>query len=337
MTRTTRCLLAAGVLLFVGLIAWQGLPAVLSTLSVAGVGLLWVALFHLVPLAIDAGAIRVLFDPGGQHGSLRDTVMTRWAGESANSLMPAGQLGGPVLMVRHLAQRGMAMPQAAAAITVSMTYQLLAQMVFALIGVMLLSTRARAHDFPQGSAAEPLLIGVGALAVLLVSFYLVQRRGLFRSTLGAMIRFLDAARVSALLGHADTFDQAVRATYAHRVRGVLSFALNLIGWLVGTVEVYLILKLIKAPVTWESALLLESLGQAIRAAAFAIPGSLGVQEGGYLMLAPIAGLQPEVALALSLAKRAREFLLGIPGLLYLQFFRHRSGSHEPRPVRDTIL
>ena len=34
-------------------------------------------------------------------------LLARWAGESANSLMPAGQLGGPVLMTRHLAQRGL--------------------------------------------------------------------------------------------------------------------------------------------------------------------------------------------------------------------------------------
>jgi len=33
--------------------------------------------------------------------------------------------------------------------------------------------------------------------------------------------------------------------------------------------------------------------------------------------APLAGLPPEMALAHSLAKRAREILLGIPGLLYL--------------------
>ena len=62
---------------------------------------------------------------------------------------------------------------------------------------------------------------------------------------------------------------------------------------------------------------MESLGQAIRGAAFAIPGALGVQEGGYLLLAPLVGLPPDAGLALSLAKRARELLLGLPGLLYL--------------------
>jgi hypothetical protein len=36
-------------------------------------------------------------------------------------------------------------------------------------------------------------------------------------------------------------------------------------------------------------------------------------------LAPLAGLAPNAGLALSLAKRTRELLLGIPGLLYLRF------------------
>ena len=91
----------------------------------------------------------------------------------------------------------------------------------------------------------------------------------------------------------------------------------MVGWLIGTGEVYLVLQLLGTRVGWGDALLLESLGQAIRAAGFAIPGSLGVQEGGYLLLAPLAGLPPDTALALSLAKRAREILLGVPGLAYL--------------------
>jgi uncharacterized membrane protein YbhN (UPF0104 family) len=86
---------------------------------------------------------------------------------------------------------------------------------------------------------------------------------------------------------------------------------------IGAGEVYIALRLLGSPVGWPDALMLESLGQAIRGAAFAIPGALGVQEGGYLLLAPFAGLAPDAALALSFAKRAREILLGVPGLIYL--------------------
>jgi hypothetical protein len=107
----------------------------------------------------------------------------------------------------------------------------------------------------------------------------------------------------------------------------LSFVLSLVGWLVGTGEVYLILELLRSPVSWSDALMLESLGQAVRGAGFAIPGALGVQEGGYMLLAPLAGLAPQAGLALSLAKRARELLLGLPGLLFLHF---RAGAGAAR-------
>jgi hypothetical protein len=74
--------------------------------------------------------------------------------------------------------------------------------------------------------------------------------------------------------------------------------------------------------------MLESVGQAIRGAAFAIPGALGVQEGGYLLLASLIGLPPNAGLALSLAKRTREILLGLPGLIYLHV-SERAGANAP--------
>ena len=54
-------------------------------------------------------------------------------------------------------------------------------------------------------------------------------------------------------------------------------------------------------------------------------------KGGYLLLAPLAGLPPDAALALSLAKRAREILLGLPGLLYLHL-AERAGAAATRPL-----
>jgi len=56
----------------------------------------------------------------------------------------------------------------------------------------------------------------------------------------------------------------------------------------------------------------------VRAAAFLIPGAIGVQEGGFIVLGSLVGLGPEVSLALSLTKRVRELLLGIPGLIIWQ-------------------
>jgi putative membrane protein len=328
MTRAATWLLSAGALLFIGVLASQGLPAVLSVLAVAGWGLVLVALFHLVPLVLDAAAIRVLSVPHASASSMRDAVLTRWAGESANSFLPAGQLGGPVIMARHLAHRGMPMTDAAAVITVSITLQTVAQILFALLGVALLG--AQAGHFSKHALRVSALLASGFLAVQIAGFYLLQRRGFFSGLIRAANRFAGKRDWSQWVNRAEAIDQAIKGIYA-RGRGVAaSFLLSLVGWLVGTGEVYLALAFLGHPVSWLAALLLESLGQAIRGAAFAVPGALGVQESGYLLLAPLAGLPADAALALSLTKRAREILLGLPGLLYLRFWK-RTGVAMTRP------
>jgi hypothetical protein len=53
------------------------------------------------------------------------------------------------------------------------------------------------------------------------------------------------------------------------------------------------------------------------------PAGLGIQEEGLMLLSGTAGLNPSVALALSLVKRIRDMLLGIPGLVAWQAFEGR--------------
>jgi putative membrane protein len=316
MTRAAIWLLAAGVLLFAGVLISQGLTAVLSTLAVAGWGLPLVALIHLLPLALDAASIRVMFDKTEVRSSLRDAILARWVGESANSFLPAGPIGGPVVMSRYFAQRGMSMKDAAAGVTVSTTLQALAQLVFALMGVAMLGAHAT-NPSSEHAIRTPLLVAGGVVMFCLTGFYLAQRNGLFGKLVRMLRRFAGQRDLAKLISQADAIDHAVQAAYGRRGRAVASFVLSLAGWVIGTVEVFVILQLLQFPVGWGDALMLESLGQAIRAAGFAIPGSLGIQEGGFLLLAPLVGMRPETALALSLAKRSREVILGLPGLLYL--------------------
>jgi len=316
MNRATTWLLTVGVLLFVAVLASQNLSAVLATLAHAGWGLPFVALFHLLPLAIDAAAIVLLFAVVTRK-SAEDGLLARWVGESANSLMPAGQLGGPVLMARFLARRGMAMDEAAAAITVSTTMQTFAQIMFAMVGVLLLG--AQAGHLSEDALRTSALIASAFLAVQVGGFYWLQRRGIFSKLIGAVTRFWGKRDWSKMMTQAQAIDLKVSDTYNRGGPVAMCLFLNLLGWFVGVGEVYLIAWLLGTPVSWTHALLLESVGSAIRGAGFAIPGALGVQEGGYLLLAPLAGLSPNAGIALSLAKRARELLLGLPGLMYLHF------------------
>jgi putative membrane protein len=316
MTKAASWLLSLGVVLFIAVLVSQDFSAIMATLAHAGWGLLIVALFHLLPLVIDALAICVLFARGSSPRPLRDSVAARWVGESANSLMPAGQIGGPVLMARFLGQRGLPKDEAAAAITVSTTLQTFGQIAFALLGIVVLGMQN--NQLSPAALRTAALVASAFLAVQVGGFYLVQRRGLFSKVMWAVRRFSRKRDWSQWITQAEAIDVAVQGTYRRNGPVTASFLLSLLGWVVGTGEVYLIAWFLGTPVSWPVAFVLESLGQAIRGAGFAIPGALGVQEGGYLLLAPLAGLTPDAAVALSLAKRTRELLLGLPGLLYLR-------------------
>ena len=67
-----------------------------------------------------------------------------------------------------------------------------------------------------------------------------------------------------------------------------------------------------------NAIALEALLCTLRSIAAPVPAAIGVQEWGYAMLAPLFGLPAEMGVAVSLLKRAREIVLGVPALLYWQ-------------------
>jgi uncharacterized membrane protein YbhN (UPF0104 family) len=84
-------------------------------------------------------------------------------------------------------------------------------------------------------------------------------------------------------------------------------------------EIWIALYFLNAQVSFLQALIIESLVQAISSAAFFVPGGLGVQEGGFLLIGGAMGLDPATSLALAGARRVRDLLIFLPGLAAWQF------------------
>ncbi len=89
--------------------------------------------------------------------------------------------------------------------------------------------------------------------------------------------------------------------------------------IVGSFETWLVLDLFGHTTTAWKAIALESLCLAIRHLAFFVPGALGVQETGLVVIGALIGLPADVAIALSLAKRFREIAVGLPALASWQW------------------
>lgn len=304
--------LLLGLLLFTALIAYRGIGEVVAALAVGGSGLFAVAAFHLVPLVADALGWRCLV-PRAQRPTAATMAVARWLGESINGLLPVMQIGGNIVKAHFIARRGVAADRAAASVVVDVTLLVSTQMLFTLLGLGLL---------PFLVGGERLLfqalVGAALLSLMIWGFFTLQKKGLFGLLARLARRLAGEARWATLDLDAGALDRAVAQLYRDRGAVARAALWHLVSWVVGAGEVWLALRVLGHPVGFDAALLLESLGQAVRAAAFAIPGALGVQEGGYLVLGGLLGIAPDTALALSLTKRFRELVLGLPGLLVWQ-------------------
>ena len=91
-------------------------------------------------------------------------------------------------------------------------------------------------------------------------------------------------------------------------------AFHTLSWVLGGAEVWLALWALGQPVSLAQAVVIESLGMAARSAGFMVPGALGIQEGGFVLAAGLFGIPPGTALSLSVLKRLRELLVGLPAM-----------------------
>ena len=121
----------------------------------------------------------------------------------------------------------------------------------------------------------------------------------------------------------ETLDQTVRALYARR-RGVLTCCAWTIVSLIGSSgEIWIALHAIGVHATVINAIILQSVALTVRSAFFVVPGALGVQEGGYLVVGNLLGIPGETAFAVSLIARMRDLAVGIPALVTWQVVEAR--------------
>lgn len=301
-----------GIVLFVALIAREGVSEVAGALSVAGWGLLFVAAFHLLPVFMDAMGWRRLLAAKAPI-RVRTAVYARWIGESVNGLLPVAQVGGSVVKANLIARRGVPGATAGASVVVDITTLVGSQILFTLFGLALLVAEVGGQDL-----APTAIVGTLLMSAMLFGFYLAQTRGMFGVLSRGLQKLAPGGAFASYADGAETIDREVSSIYEDGRAVLGAVAWHLLAWVVGAGEVWLALWFLGHPIDLATALMLESLGQAIRAAAFAIPGALGVQEGGYVLLGQVLGIGTETALALSLSKRFRELVLGIPGLITWQ-------------------
>ena len=316
--------LVLGLLAGTLLIAHFGVGSVgAALLAVGWSGFLAVNLLHLAIIALCGIAWFWLLPPLERTGPL-SFIWGRLVREGGSELLPLSQIGGLVMGARAASLFGLPGRIAAASSVVDATMELLAQLAFAILALAIVAALHPDAWFIRGFAVA--LAGALSATALFIVF---QRRGiaLMERVAERLIRQWTRNLAPAPVG---AIQDVIHRIY-RRYRGLAGgFLLHLVCWIASAVEAWLALLFMGRPLGLAAVVAIEGLLYAARGMAFAVPAALGVQEGAYVILGALFGLAPDVALALSLLKRARSLLLGLPPLLLWQMAEGRHAWRRHR-------
>jgi putative membrane protein len=201
-------------------------------------------------------------------------------------------------------------------VIVEMVTTLVTVYLFTGLGLLLLvEFDATGRDYHRLLLAFTLTLPVPVATVLLLRF---------GSAFGRLQKFLRPMVGESITSEqAQSLDHELRACLRRGRRLLASAALQFAALTSGCFEIWFTLRLFGHPVSWATALVLESMTQAVRHLAFVVPAGLGVQEAGLVIFGHAFGISGELALAVSMAKRIREVLCGLPALMSWQWSESR--------------
>jgi len=263
------------------------------------------------------GAAWFALIPRHENPRLATFVWGRAVRESAGELLPFSQFGGIVIGARALMLHKVNASLAFASTIVDVTIEMVAQIVFVLVGLAILLTLAPRSP-ANASLTRSIALGVVAAVIAAALFLLLQRRGL-----GAMSHWSRSyfPKVSQWLGKVHHGLAEIRAS---PLGLAICFAIHICGWVCTVVWAWIALRLIGRPISFPLIFAIEAILYGVRSAVIFVPGAIGVQEASYALIGPLFGLAAPTGIALSLLKRARDVALGVPILLAWQFAEGRA-------------
>jgi len=225
--------LALGIAIVVWLVAHADMAALFGVFARIGWGFAAIIAARGATIIVDCAAWYCIL-PRAERPSFAAMLLLRWIGESINTTLPAAQIGGDVVRARLLQQR-LALPgRGAASGAVDFCLSLFAQILFTLLGFILL---ARFGDTAGWWPAALSAALVPAFAI--VSWELLVRRRL----LAAAERWAERLGQHRLAAGLAALGAALGLIAASRAALALSLALHLTSLFGHAAELWLTLYL----------------------------------------------------------------------------------------------
>ena len=241
----------------------------------------------------------------------------RIAGEAFNSIIPAAGIGGEPVKADILKRRfGINLRMGGASLIIARTVNMIALVAFLILGFAIVQN-IESLSTPVKTTAG---IGLTILLTGTAGLFLFQKYKLasrFAHYLAALNNSEWTRRIGSNL---DELDQIFVSFYRERGKRFLwALSLAFINWLLGVVEIYLVMMFLGHPVEWMDAWVIEAAAQMMRTAAFFIPAAIGVQEGTFLFVCSLLTGNPNLGVATALIRRTREILWIVGGLISAAF------------------
>ena len=274
----------------------------------------------LLMYVLEAYGWQVTLGLGAKDVPFWRVLAIRTAGEVVNMTTPTAYVGGEPLKAYLLARQGVPLIEGLASVVTAKTTMTIAQILFILAGIGL-GFWLLGSDGSARQTVTAALVSVGLLLFGVGAFVLIQRQGMFTwmlkilRRLGLRFEYLESREQQLM-----ELDRIIADFYGRRQPAfLLSTVLFLLGWLAEALEVFVMVLCLGEPITVLSAVAIGALSVFIKGGTFFIPGSLGAQDAGNLLLLTAFGYGEVTGITFALLRRFREFVWIAIGLLCLVF------------------
>jgi putative membrane protein len=313
-----------GLIAAIYLIWFIGFGAVFSAIATAGFGGLAILCAYALGVFVVLVAAWIVLLPRAGRPAFSGFYLARMVRDSIAEISPFSPVGGMVAAARMMVLRRMPIAYASASVAADATTEAMAQIVFLALGLYLGLEQFR--NLPSADLLTKIMIIALLLAIPgIAALIFLQKRGSGFAQRIAVRFFPEATKDTA------SFGEAVHTLYESHTRLAASAALHLLAWIASGVGTWIGFRLVGGHIDVLSAIALEALLATVRSITVFVPAAIGVQEASYATLAPLFGLPAEMGLAVSLLKRAREIVIGVPALLLWQGIE---GRHALNGVGD---
>ena len=310
------------IIIAIAFYAWflthYGPREVIGYVRMAGWGLALTISLEAVARVANTFGWRVTIEDYPPKLSFFELFAARIGGEAVDYVTPSAQLGGQFVMAVDVREK-LRMPVGLATVVVASLAEAVGQIVFMSIALVI-SLRM----IPVAAHLYWAIVGGFALAVALAAgFFFVQMKRPFSHLWRAATK-LDIARINTdeIRDSADEADAVLVDFYSrNRGRFAASCLCYAMAWSLGPLEIYILLTLLHQSATFQTALLVESVGLLIERATFLIPGKLVSQEGGKALILGMLGYPPGIGFAVGFLRRIKEMVWVLFGLLALMIHR----------------